>query len=126
MAQFPNARLTQLRHEFEKVEKVLRDTPWIDKSFSIPTEEFLQRQQKTCDALRSLGLEVGFVFSDEHYDGDVPYLGGNTNIQIEQVAGVIGKTGLHYGRPGRGLYRRATGFSGPSSDPQGGNVEAGG
>jgi hypothetical protein len=31
----------------------------------------------------------------EHYDGDVANLGGNTNIQIEQVAGVIGKTGFH-------------------------------
>lgn len=35
------------------------------------------------------------MFSDEHYCGDVPYLGGNTNVSIEQVAGVIGKTGFH-------------------------------
>jgi hypothetical protein len=35
------------------------------------------------------------VFSDEHYSGDVPYLGGNTNISIEQVAGVIGPNGFH-------------------------------
>src|SRR5207237_10608624 len=40
-------------------------------------------------------LDAGFVFSDEHYDGDVPYLGGNTNISIEQVAGVIGAAGFH-------------------------------
>jgi Xaa-Pro aminopeptidase len=38
---------------------------------------------------------VGLVFSDEHYSGDVPYLGGNTNISIEQVAGVIGPNGFH-------------------------------
>jgi Xaa-Pro aminopeptidase len=38
---------------------------------------------------------VGFVFSDEHYNGDVPYLGGNTNIGIEQIAGVIGSKGFH-------------------------------
>src|SRR5688572_29376092 len=95
MTRFPESRLTQLRSEFAKVERVLQDTPAIDKHFSIPTEEFLQRQRKTCDALQQLGLEAGFVFSDEHYNGDVPYLGGNTNIQIEQVAGVIGRTGFH-------------------------------
>ena len=95
MTRFSDSRLTQLRLEFAKVEAVLRDTPSIDKNFSIPLAEFRQRQQKTCDALQGLELEAGFVFSDEHYDGDVPYLGGNTNIQIEQVAGVIGKTGFH-------------------------------
>ena len=95
MARFPESRLAQLRGEFAKVERVLQDTPSIDKHFSISTEEFLQRQRKTCDALHQVGLEAGFVFSDEHYDGDVPYLGGNTNIQIEQVAGVIGRTGFH-------------------------------
>ena len=35
------------------------------------------------------------MFSDQHYNGDVPYLGGNTNISIEQVAGAIGKGGFH-------------------------------
>lgn len=88
-------RLNELRLEFAKVEKVLAETPAVDKFFSIPTEEFAARQQKTYEALRERGLEVGFVFSDEHYDGDVPYLGGNTNIQVEQVAGVAGKTGFH-------------------------------
>ena len=106
MTRFPESRLTQLRSEFAKVEQVLQDTPSIDKHFSIPTEEFLQRQRKTCDALQQLGLEAGFVFSDEHYDGDVPYLGGNTNIQIEQVAGVIGRDGIpHCRRSGRGIHR---------------------
>src|SRR5664279_5251778 len=38
---------------------------------------------------------VGIVFSDEHYCGDVPYLGGNINVSIEQVAGVVGKTGFY-------------------------------
>ena len=95
MTRFSDSRITQLRDEFAKVEAVLRDTPSIDKNFSIPLAEFRQRQQKTCDALQGLELEAGFVFSDEHYDGDVPYLGGNTNISIEQVAGVIGKTGFH-------------------------------
>jgi len=88
-------RLSQLREEFAKVEKILAHCPTVDKFFGIPTEEFVARQQRVYQALREHGVEVGFVFSDEHYDGDVPYLGGNTNIQIEQVAGVIGRTGFH-------------------------------
>jgi len=92
---YPSDRLAELRDEFAKVEKILAGTPAVDKFFGIPTEEFVARQQKTYDALRTRGLEVGFVFSDEHYDGDVPYLGGNTNVHVEQVAGVAGKTGFH-------------------------------
>jgi Xaa-Pro aminopeptidase len=88
-------RLNELRGEFAKVERILADTPAVDKFFSIPTEEFVSRQQRTWQSLQQRGLAAGFVFSDEHYDGDVPYLGGNTNVQIEQVAGVIGKTGFH-------------------------------
>ncbi|MEW5978480.1 MAG: M24 family metallopeptidase [Acidobacteriota bacterium] len=95
MSAFDPDRLTALRGEFARVENVLRATPAVDKFFSIPTEEFIVRQQRTCQALQARGLEVGFVFSDEHYDGDVPYLGGNTNVQIEQVAGIIGPTGFH-------------------------------
>lgn len=92
---YPTQRLTELRGEFAKVEKILAATPAIDKFFSIPAEEFLTRQRNTYEALRRHGLRAGFVFCDEHYDGDVPYLGGNTNVQIEQVAGVIGATGFH-------------------------------
>jgi Xaa-Pro aminopeptidase len=88
-------RLGQFREECSMVEKILANCETVDKSFSIPTEEFLERQKKTYEALRGIGLDVGFVFSDEHYDGDVPYLGGNTNVHVEQVAGVIGKTGFH-------------------------------
>lgn len=89
------ARLGELKEEFRRVEGVLEATPAVDKFFSIPTAEFEARQRKVYEALRAQGLEVGFVFSDEHYDGDVPYLGGNTNVSIEQVAGVAGKTGFH-------------------------------
>jgi Xaa-Pro aminopeptidase len=88
-------RLSQFLEECKLVEKILANCETVDKSFCIPTEEFLERQRKVYEALREIGLEVGFVFSDEHYDGDVPYLGGNTNVQIEQVAGVIGKNGFH-------------------------------
>jgi Xaa-Pro aminopeptidase len=88
-------RLSQLREEFKKIERILETTPTVDKSFGIATPEFVERQRRVYAALQAAGFEVGFVFSDEHYDGDVPYLGGNTNISIEQVAGVIGKTGFH-------------------------------
>ena len=88
-------RLSELRQELKKVERILAATPTISKTFGVPTEEFVARQRKTYKALKKAGHEVGFVFSDEHYNGDVPYLGGNTNISIEQVAGVIGKTGFH-------------------------------
>jgi Xaa-Pro aminopeptidase len=89
------ARIDRLKKEFKLIEKILKDAPSIDKNFSIPKEEFVERQKKVYNAIREKGFDVGFVFSDEHYDGDVPYLGGNTNIQIEQVAGVIGKNGFH-------------------------------
>jgi Xaa-Pro aminopeptidase len=95
MAGIGAARLGELREEFRKVEKILENTPTVDKSFGITTAEFVQRQKKVAEALRQRGFSAGFVFSDEHYDGDVPYLGGNTNISIEQVAGVIGRTGFH-------------------------------
>ena len=88
-------RLSQLREEYQKIERILETTPTVDKSFGISTAEFVQRQRRVYAAMQAAGFEVGFVFSDEHYDGDVPYLGGNTNISIEQVAGVIGKTGFH-------------------------------
>ena len=57
--------------------------------------EFLRRQRAVSDALAEQGLPVGFVFSDEHYCGDVPYLGGNTNVGVEQVAGAVGANGFH-------------------------------
>jgi Xaa-Pro aminopeptidase len=88
-------RITELRSEFEAVLRVLEQSEAVDKQLEVPTEEFLRRQQLTAKTVEEVGLDVGFVFSDEHYDGDVPYLGGNTNISIEQVAGAIGPTGFH-------------------------------
>ena len=88
-------RLSQLREEFRLVERILERSPVVDKAFAIATEEFVARQQRVYGALQEQGFDAGFVFSDEHYNGDVPYLGGNTNISIEQVAGVIGRTGFH-------------------------------
>lgn len=88
-------RLSQFRDEFALVSRVLATTPTIDKLFGISKEEFLVRQRMVTAGLAAEGLPVGVVFSDQHYCGDVPYLGGNTNVSIEQVAGVIGSNGFH-------------------------------
>src|SRR5262245_31664237 len=90
-----STRYEELNKDFHKVLDVLAECPEIDKNLAVPLEEFTRRQRATWQALEQAELDVGFVFSDEHYDGDVPYLGGNTNITIEQVAGVIGKNGFH-------------------------------
>jgi Xaa-Pro aminopeptidase len=95
MAGIGAARLAQFREEYGKIERILRDCPTVDKQLQVQTPEFVRRQKAVSDALAAAGLDVGFVFSDEHYNGDVPYLGGNTNVSIEQVAGVIGATGFH-------------------------------
>jgi len=83
------------RHDLEKVLRVLQDTPAIDREYMAPREEFQARVRRVNEALQRHGHTVGLVFSDEHYAGDVPYLGGNTNVSIEQVAGVIGPNGFH-------------------------------
>jgi Xaa-Pro aminopeptidase len=83
------------RGDLERVLRVLQDTPSIDREYMAPREEFQARVRRVNEALQRHGHTVGVVFSDEHYAGDVPYLGGNTNISIEQVAGVIGPNGFH-------------------------------
>ena len=88
-------RTTQRAQEFNLVERVLAATPLIDPTHAIATDEYKRRQAKVWQALSQAGFDCGFVFSDEHYNGDVPYLGGNTNITIEQVTGVIGANGFH-------------------------------
>src|SRR5450759_2881353 len=81
--------------DLRAVVRVLEETPAIEREYMAPREEFEVRAQRVSAALQSAGHAVGFVFSDEHYRGDVPYLGGNTNLSIEQVAGVVGKNGFH-------------------------------
>src|SRR6476620_11715488 len=88
-------RRKELDRDFGKVLDVLAQCTGIENSLAVPLQEFTRRQRATWQALDQADLDIGFVFSDEHYDGDVPYLGGNTNITIEQVAGVIGKDGFH-------------------------------
>lgn len=89
------ARVKEWRREADLVAKVLEGAPVINKEFQIGKDEFASRQKKVITALEKMGLDLAIVYSDEHYDGDVPYLAGNTNISIEPVAAVIGRGGLH-------------------------------
>lgn len=90
-----NSRISQWLEEAKIISKILSDSPKIDKQKRIGKNEFRQRQKKVIDAITKEGIDAAFVYSDEHYNGDVPYLAGNTNITIEPVAGVIGKNGFH-------------------------------
>lgn len=73
---------------------LLAKAPKFDKNARIPEAEFKARAKKVYEALKATGFDGGIVYSDEHYHGDVPYLGGNTNISVEPVAGVVGKNGF--------------------------------
>ena len=86
--------MRQWKKEADIVADVLQKAPSFDKEYRLPKEEFLARYQKTWEALEEAGIDVGFVYCDEHYCGDVPYFGGNTNIHIEPVAGLIGRNGF--------------------------------
>lgn len=90
-----NVKARQWLEEAKIISKVLEQSPKIDKEIRIKPEEFKARQKKVIDALSKNGIDAAFVYSNEHYNGDVPYLGGNTNISIEPVAGIIGKNGFH-------------------------------
>jgi len=81
--------------EAKTISRILEQAPKIDKFKRIGSEEFRERQGNVIKRLDEQGIDVALVYSDEHYCGDVPYLGGNTNITIEPVAGVIGKGGFH-------------------------------
>jgi Xaa-Pro aminopeptidase len=89
------SRCQGMEQDFKRVEKVLADAPEVERELSVPLSEFKRRQQSVAQALAARGLDVGIVFSDEHYCGDVPYLGGNINVSVEQVAGAIGPGGFH-------------------------------
>src|SRR3954447_23658256 len=91
----PQVAFEHHREDLTKVLRVLQDTLPIDREYMAPIEEFQSRVRRTNQVLQQHGHTVGLVFSDEHYAGDVPYLGGNTNISIEQVAGIIGPNGFH-------------------------------
>ncbi len=79
------ARTIQMKDEFKKISRVLETTEQIDKRFCIPEQEFIERQKKTYNAITEKGVDVGIVFSDQHYNGDVPYLGGNTTLLLNRL-----------------------------------------
>lgn len=83
------------RQDLERVLRILENASPINRSLAVTKEEFQARTKNINQALQRSGHKVGIVFSDEHYCGDVPYLGGNINVSIEQVAGVVGPTGFH-------------------------------
>ncbi|TFF94117.1 MAG: M24 family metallopeptidase [Promethearchaeota archaeon] len=89
-------KLTRIYSEFRKIISVIKNYYYkADPQLEIPLDEYKRRQKLVLDALEKEGFKIGLVFSDEHYCGDVPYLGGNTNISIEQVAGILGNSGFH-------------------------------
>lgn len=88
-------RNSEWLREAKIVSKILSNAPSIDKERRIGSEEFKERQEKVIDAILKEGIDAAIVYSDEHYNGDVPYLAGNTNISVEPVAGIIGKSGFH-------------------------------
>jgi len=79
------------RDKLDKLDIIVSRAPGIDKRFSIPEDEFRHRRRDVWRAVSdACDVDVGFAFSDEHYSGDVPYLGGNTNYSVEQVAFGLG------------------------------------
>lgn len=88
-------RTSQWKREAEYIAEVMKRAPSFDREFRIGPEEFRKRQDNVLKGLQEKGLTCGVVFSNEHYNGDVPYLGGNTNVTVESVAGIIGKNGFH-------------------------------
>jgi Xaa-Pro aminopeptidase len=88
-------RSNQWLAEAQVVSRILAQAPKIDKEKRVGRVEFQARQRKVIAALVEADVDAAFVYSDEHYNGDVPYLAGNTNISVEPVAGVIGKNGFH-------------------------------
>jgi Xaa-Pro aminopeptidase len=88
-------RYAKIGPDWQKVRRVIESAPSINRDLQVPLREFRRRQGEVAHALTAQGIDAGVVFSDEHYCGDVPYLGGNINVSIEQVAGAVGKNGFH-------------------------------
>jgi hypothetical protein len=78
-----------LKAKLQHVERLIETSSPINKQAGISKVEFVERRRKAWKAA-SGRVDVAVAFSDEHYSGDVPYLGGNTNYSIEQVAFGLG------------------------------------
>ena len=68
---------------------VLKKAPSFDRELRVTSEEYKTRQQKVYKAIIDKGLQCGILYSNEQYDGDVSYLGGNTNITVKSVEGML-------------------------------------
>jgi Xaa-Pro aminopeptidase len=77
------------------ISEILKKAPTFDKELRVTTKEFKERQRKVYEAINAAGYSCAVIYSNEQYDGDVPYLGGNTNITVEPVLGIIGKNGFY-------------------------------
>ena len=73
-----NPTSAEHRQDLERVLRIIEATHPIDRTLAVAKEEFQARTRNINAALERHGHKVGIVFSDEHYCGDVPYLGGNT------------------------------------------------
>jgi len=84
------------KQKLDRTVAILDKWPAIDRQKMIPTEEFIERRKKVWDTISKppYSVDIGFAFSDEQYSGDVPYLFGNTNVAVEQVAGGLGPSQL--------------------------------
>ncbi len=91
-----SAKIDRLSKEFPMILKIIKKyQSLVDPALQIPLSEYQRRQKAVYLSLRANNFELGLIFSDEHYCGDVGYLAGTTNVSIEQIAGVLGKTGFH-------------------------------
>jgi hypothetical protein len=86
--------ISSWKKEASIIGEVLKKAPGFDRELRVPSDEFKERQRRVYDAIKDKGFSCGILYSNEQYDGDVPYLGGNTNITVEPVVGVIGKNGF--------------------------------
>jgi Xaa-Pro aminopeptidase len=73
----------------------LRDAPDPGVIAPVTGGEFRRRFEAMLREIQAMGADLGIVYSNEHYCGDVPYFAGNRNITLEPVAALIGAGGLH-------------------------------
>jgi len=78
-------KISEIKADFNKIIKVIEK--YMDKVkpfLEIPFKEYKRRQVAVYNALEEEGYLAGVVFSDEHYCGDVPYLGGILIFQLNR------------------------------------------
>jgi hypothetical protein len=80
-------RWSEWRRESQAVERVRRAAPIFDKFKRIPKPEFHAREARVAAALAAADFDGGLVYSEEHYAGDVPYRGSNTNVLTSMLPG---------------------------------------